>query len=92
MISLVTAVMVAMSTMVRRSTQSMVKSVADQIGFQQNAEQEGGDSGHLVNMTARMRRDQRRGIRDRLGNVTYSYDDRDSGETFVLTNLGAQER
>ncbi len=92
MISLVTAVMVAMSTMVRRSTQSMVKSVADQIGFQQNAEQEGGTSGHLVNMTARMRRDQRRGILDRLGNVTYAYDDRDFGEIFVLTNLGAQER
>jgi Flp pilus assembly pilin Flp len=89
-ISVVAAIMLAMSTMVRRSVQGMVKAVADQVGFQQNAEQEGGESGYLVNMTARLQRDQRKGVRDRLGNVTYTYDDRDTSQTFVLTNMGAQ--
>ncbi len=91
-ISVVTAVMIAMSTMLRRSVQGLVKVVADQIGFQQNSDQQGGSKGYLVNMTARANRDQSTSVRDRLGNVTYSYDrDRTEQQTFVFTNLGFSE-
>ena len=91
MITVITAIMIAMSTTLRRSVQGMVKVVADQVGFQQNAEQK-GESGYLKHMNTLVRRDQITTVKDRLGNVTYFYDkDQTESQTFVLTNLGYSE-
>lgn len=90
MITTVTAIMIAMSTILRRSVQGMVKAVADQMGFQNGAEQQNGSSGgYLVNMTIQARREQKVCITDRLGNITYSYPEYSTEtQTFVLSNSG----
>jgi hypothetical protein len=88
MISAVTASMIAMSTMVKRNAQGMVKMVADQVGVQQDAEQIDVESGYLDSMTIRKNiRDARR-VQDRLGTVTYTHDGRTETQTTVLTNMG----
>ena len=92
-ISVVTAIMIAMSTLLRRTVQGMVKGVADQVGFQENAEQSDGTGGYLVNMTAHAQREQDIDVLDRAGNITYIYDrDRSATQTYVLTNAGYTEK
>lgn len=74
-ISIVTAILIAMSTMLRRTVQGMVKAVADQVGFQQNAEQQKGSAtGYVGDIKIYSQKDQQKQVRDRLGNITYSYD------------------
>lgn len=74
-ISVVTIIMIAMSSLLRRSVQGMVKAVADQVGFQQNAEQQiNGTDGQLTDMVTKMQRDERINVRDRLGNIMYTYE------------------
>lgn len=88
-ITVITAIMIAMSTMVKRGVQGMVKAVADQIGNQQNADQRGGKDGYLVSMTARAQRDQITTTRERLGNIEYDYDrDFQAAQTRLISNLG----
>ncbi|MEW5894927.1 MAG: hypothetical protein AB1650_04105 [Candidatus Omnitrophota bacterium] len=92
MITVVTAIMIAMSTMLKRGVQGMVKVVSDQVGFQVNAEQQGGTSGYLVEMTTRFERDQGTRVRDRAGNITYDYvKDETKIDTVVLANAGYTE-
>lgn len=88
-ISVVTAIMMAMSVLVRRSVQGMVKVVSDQIGFQQNADQNSRSGGYMVEMNVLSKRERAVSVRDRLGNITYTYDrDRVESQIFVLTNAG----
>ena len=90
MISAVTAVMVAMSTFLRRSAHGMIKMVADQVGVQQDADQKDDSSGYLVNMTVRVNKADSREVQDRLGEARYTYDERADIETVIYTNMGSQ--
>ncbi len=92
MISVVTAIIMAMSTMVRRSAQSMVKVVADQVGFQQNAEQDDPDSGYLVRMTTEARQDQQKRVIERPDNIDYFFNETSTAEVESRTNLGPAQR
>jgi hypothetical protein len=47
LISLIGGILIAMTPLIRRSAQGMVKVIADQVGNQVNAEQSGGDQGLL---------------------------------------------
>lgn len=92
LISVVTAIMIAMSTMLRRSVQGMVKVVADQVGIQNQADQEDGKRGYLKKMEVKAKRDKVVRTRDRLGNISYIYEtDYSEAQVFVLTNAGFTE-
>ncbi len=73
--SVVSAIAIVLSPLMRRGIQSMVKSVADQIAPQICAEQKGGLDGGLERYESNMAMGQRRRVLERLGNVTYSYED-----------------
>lgn len=49
MLGVLVTALVAMTPMMRRGIQGMVKLMADQVGTQQNAEQVGGRFGHVIN-------------------------------------------
>lgn len=48
LLGILIAIMLAMSPMIKRGTQGMVKVVADELGVQQNAEQDDNNSGHMI--------------------------------------------
>jgi len=86
-ISVVTAIMIAMSTMLRRSVQGLVKVVSDQVGLQQNAEQD--SAGQIVRMNTGVQRGQRVNVREYQGNTTYTYEtDYMATQVDFVTNSG----
>ncbi|MCR4337122.1 MAG: hypothetical protein NUV91_04875 [Candidatus Omnitrophica bacterium] len=91
---IVVAVLISMSPFVQRMVQGMVKTVADQVGTQQDADQQDELRGHLVNSLARARVNQ---ITQKIGSVggatTYEYLADDVQTSSVQTvNLGFSER
>ncbi|MDP2652465.1 MAG: hypothetical protein Q8Q08_00360 [Candidatus Omnitrophota bacterium] len=51
LLGVLVSILVAMTPLVRRGVQGMVKIVVDQVGTQKDAEQVGGTSGYLINTT-----------------------------------------
>lgn len=93
LLGIVGIVLVALTPMVRRAAQGMVKVVADQVGSQQNAEQVGGTSGYLKSSYSVGRVNQSKRIREWVGSTNYIYGG-EGAETIstVETNMGYQER
>lgn len=92
MISAVTAIMLLMSTMVKRGVQGMVKTVADQVGFQNESDQIEQGGGFVMGMRQTSSVQKAIGVRDRLGNIVYTYDtDLVETQRTVLTNSGLIE-
>lgn len=91
-ISIVTAVLVAMNTFLRRGVQGMVKLLADEVGNQQEAEQDfSEESGHLESSDSVTKVTSIKITQQELGNITYGYGERI--ETFSVMNsfLGATD-
>ena len=87
-IGTVVLIIFAMSTMVKRGTQGMIKVVADQIGVQENAEQSFDDTGHLVNSYTSTRTT---GDKTRIEfntTVSYIFGDVTISESTTVVNLG----
>ena len=92
LIGVVTSLVVAMSPMVRRGAQSMVKLVADQVGVQREGDQQGGERGYLVNVYT-VSEDVHQMIRqDYLGNTTYYPSTFSHRVTDQVSNLGLTEQ
>lgn len=89
-VSVVILVLVAMSTLIKRGTQGMIKVVADEIGFQANAEQN-AEEGYLKysNVLTRTRADKR--TLENVGDTVYAYDDEISATQSAIINLGFTE-
>ena len=89
-IGVIAMVLFAMQPMVKRATQGMFKSMADQIGTQQNAEQDFADpeGSHLdySYTTTRARIDKTR--LESGGVINYVYGDMVNTEMTSATNLG----
>lgn len=87
-IGIITAVLLAMTPMVRRSVQSMIKITADQVGIQKNSEQQFDDSGYLEHSytTARSSTDQM--TTSTNVEIKHHYDDWTMASTNMFTNLG----
>ena len=83
--------LIAMSPMVKRGVQGMVKTVADQLGNQQEADQEGGDKGYLVNSYTLSHSDTQKRVRESGSRTTYEFSDQTTTRGNVLTNLGFRE-
>ncbi len=85
---IVVAIIVGLSPLMKRGIQATVKSVADQIGLQQCAEQKGGKEGKVdyAFTDAKMRKQKTR--IERVGNIMYLYDDETSAGIEQLINSG----
>lgn len=93
LIGVLVTVLVAMTPMIRRATQSMVKVVSDQVGSQKNSEQVGGRFGYVINSTSASRAQQSIESWERLGEVGKDYHvDRTFTQTNTFLNQGWAER
>lgn len=69
------SLLIAMTPMVRRAGEGMVKVVSDHVGVQANAEAIGGDYGHLESAHTYTDIESSKNIKERLGTTQYGYDD-----------------
>lgn len=91
MLGVLILIFFAVSPMMKRGIQAMIKVVADQVGIQTNAEQTFDDRGHmeLFNATTAVRVDK---ITQAVVNTTtYIYDDATDTTSMTLMNLGFTE-
>ena len=90
---IVASLLIAMTPLLRQGIQGMVKGVADQVGLQQNADQQGGSGGYLVNYLAETSINQEKNVGERLGAVTYNFitdETSTKSETFSLIGVRDQ--
>ena len=87
-IGIVTLVLFAMNTMVKRSLQGMIKTVADQIGSQENSEQRFDESGHLESAITSTRATFNKTIDELVGDIIYIYDDVTLTNGQTVLNMG----
>ena len=89
----IVAIFIALTPLIRRSSQAMIKLVADQVSLQENAEQMGGDTGKLV--TSEILTNQRREKNTRqfagIMNYTFVQDDLEVHSDSV-SNLGFTQK
>jgi len=93
LIGVVSALLIAMSTMVRRGVQEMVKVVSDQIGNQELADQNPDpQAGRLINILSDTFVDTDTKTQQRLDVITYNYH-RDFTRTrsTTISNTGFRE-
>ncbi len=92
LLGMVTIVLIAMSPLLRRGVQGMVRTVADQVGVQKNSEQAFDDSGHLISAYSATRTVGNQLVRDVLGTMNYIYADEIQTDGNTQLNLGFTER
>jgi hypothetical protein len=90
LISIITAAVVFMLPRVKRTTQSMIKSAADQVGYQNGAEQEFNDisSGFLVSSGSVTKTFLNKTRKDFLGNVDQDFTERSESAENSQLNMG----
>ncbi len=81
-------VIFAMSTMLKRATQGMVKVVADEIGLQENADQRFDDKGYLKNSYTSRRDKTDKTLKEISGVVGYIFNDVSMVSSEKLINMG----
>ncbi len=90
LLGVVIAFLVAISPTIKKGTQAMVKTVADEVGYQQNAEQPGKVG--LINQETRMSFDRRtQKLEQRTGsvhNVKSIYNEDTGSEISTRSDLG----
>ena len=84
-------VLISMNAMIKRGIQGMIKSVADQIGNQDDAEQQFEDSVYLESQYTSTRSSMDKTTTETMGVTNYIYDDTVTTNTIAATNLGFTE-
>jgi len=92
LISVVLILLFMISPMMRRTTQSLVRLVADQIGNQADADQSGGEAGYMESVYMHSRTDRQKTVSERMGSLQTDYLDLDELTSNQVTNLGYTER
>jgi Flp pilus assembly pilin Flp len=93
MVGALVAVMIAMTPMMRRGIQAMVKVTADQIGTQQGSEQIGGRFGRMMNSTTYSQAQGDTEVGERLGATSKKFlTDKTSSQSTVYLNQGFTEK
>lgn len=90
-LGIIVTVVFFMTPLLKRGIQGMIKITADQIGFQENADQRFDDKGHMEAMYSLSRSQTNKTISETPGSVIYSYNDRISTESQTSSNLGFTE-
>jgi Flp pilus assembly pilin Flp len=88
---LVVMVLFSMNVMIKRGIQGMVKSVADQIGSQENSEQGFSEAGYLESQYVSTRASMDKRTRELLGATNYLYQGTITTSTETVSNLGFTE-
>lgn len=92
-LSIVLLVILAMSPAIKRSTQGMIKVVADQVGVQQNGDQVfDRQTGHLIEVVTTTRATLQKQTQDTLGVFNYTYGDVTFVDSTSLVNLGSRNQ
>lgn len=81
-------ILFAMSSMIKRGTQSFVKTMADQIGVQKNSDQDFGQGGYLVKSYSSTDAVSDTVMKERLGVTSYTYGDSVISTSNSYSNLG----
>ncbi len=85
--------LVAMTPMIRRASQGMIKIVADQVGSQKNAEQAFDERGELTQQRSLTTTRRETAVHENFGNIIYQYrSDSTQVQTATLSNMGWAER
>ena len=89
----IVAIFIALTPLIRRSSQAMIKLVADQVSLQENAEQMGGDTGKLVNSEILTSQRREKNTKEFAGimNYTFVQDDLEVHSDSV-SNLGFTQK
>ena len=90
-IGIVTLIIIAMSTMIKRGTQGMIKVVADQVGNQVNAEQRFDEDSFLESAYTSTRTSTGKTKTELIGVITYAFDDATSIESNTHIRMGFTE-
>lgn len=92
LIAVAVSVLIAMSAYIKRGAQGMIRTVADQVGDEQNAEQKFDDTGHLINAITVTRSTTDKETVERVGIVNYIFSDITQTLSTSTVNAGFQER
>jgi uncharacterized protein (UPF0333 family) len=87
-VAAVITIMVTMGTFIKRGSQGMIKTVADQIGVQADAEQKFDDRGHLERSYTASRSYADKLKNENAGQTTYTYTETTDSSTNAVVNLG----
>ena len=87
-IGAVVMVLFAMSMVIKRGTQGMIKVVADQVGNQVNSEQDFASGAFLRESYSSTRSDTSKSKTEWLGQTIYTYEDAISTTSNTIINMG----
>lgn len=90
-IGVVTLIIIAMSAMIKRGTQGMIKVVADQVGNQINAEQQFDEDSFLESSYTSTRMSTGKTKTELIGVTTYAFDDAISVKSNTQIRMGFTE-
>lgn len=90
-VGIVIVVFITMNPMIKRGIQGMIRTVADQVGNQEDAEQRFNES-YLNRSTTEMAVSSSKITQQRLTNLTTTYDESVTTSSDALLNLGFTER
>jgi len=91
LLSIVIMGLVMLNPIMRRTTQSLVRLVADQIGNQRQSDQTGGESGYMLSSLSQASVDHTKTVTERLGSRRIDYFDTEITSTNQVSNLGFTE-
>ena len=91
-LGVIAVILFAMNPFLKRTTQGMIKFVADQVGNQKNSDQAFDNSGHLENSYTRTSSFGLKQTRENVGITGYSYNDTTRTNTTTSLNLGFTQR
>ncbi|MDP8213460.1 MAG: hypothetical protein P9X22_09290 [Candidatus Zapsychrus exili] len=89
-LSIVSIALITMNPMIKRALQGAIRTVADQIGTQNGAEQD-FDSGFLNESQTSSRATSFKQVEQQLGNTIYTYDDSTDMESTAYSDLGVTD-
>lgn len=87
-LGLVVMVIVAMTPLLKRGLQGLIKTVADEVGIQADAEQKFDESGHLERAYSSTRSSTDKTLTESAGVLRYTYDDTVRINGLTVSNLG----
>lgn len=91
-LGIVTFILMAMNPMIKRAIQGTIKTVADQIGSQENAEQDqAAKTGFLINSTTKASSFGESRSYEFYGEITKIQESEVQTETNVITDLGVHD-
>jgi len=90
-LGVIVGLLFAMTPLVKRETQAMIKIVADQVGVQKNAEQEFGDGGYMKSSSSDMQVSKDKQTQETGGSTRYTFDDETRVSSVTDIDLGVRE-